>query len=130
MRGPAGPVASLTVAGLDDTTGNALEIFGLNAAGHVLSNVTDADGLFAASFTLGPADTFTSLVAAGVPDQQVVLFGLGTDRQVRRQTFSSSGVAASGFVATAPGSFTAIAATSVFDGIDLYGISKDQVFGA
>src|SRR5262249_47404417 len=130
MRGPTGPVSSLTVAGLDDTTGNALVVFGLNAAGRVVSNAGDEDGLFAAPFKPGPADTFTSPTVPRLPNQQGIRFGLRTDHHVRRQTFSISGGASAGLVATAPGSFTAIAATSIFDAIDLYGISKDQVFGA
>ena len=42
----------------------------------------------------------------------------------------TTGAPISGFVATAPGSFTRIAATSLFNFVELEGLSGAQVFGA
>ena len=109
----------------------ALEVFGLGLDQLARYVRVDNAGLFSGGFNVGPAGTFTSLAAAAVFGNDVVLFGVGTDGQVRRAGFNETTAApASGFLATAPGNFTRISATGMFNFVELDGLSGAQVFVA
>ena len=108
-----------------------LDLFGLGLDQLARYVRVDSTGAFSGGFSFGPAGTFASLAAAAVFGNDAVLFGVGTDGQVRRANFNqNTGAPVSGFVATAPGNFTRITATSLFNFIELDGLSGGQVFGA
>jgi hypothetical protein len=110
----SGPFQSLA-AGRYGAGQASPELFGIGVNNQVSAiRFTDA-GVLRDTFAL-PAGAFTQLTVANHADGTLELFGLGTDHRAYAAQLNSAGTLAFGWMNTAPGFFSAIAAASPLTG--------------